>query len=157
MEPHTHTCSICETDAVCWVNVYGIYPHLGGLWPGYRKQAVCEGCGISTDWMLDRRDQGGIRMVPTWRQPQPCVGCGRPVYNWQQRRILNPYCCDRCAWWYQNHLRSLRSRRLKPPRRCCVCGAHLPDDARTDARTCSTNCRSALHRRRQKDLARWIS
>jgi predicted nucleic acid-binding Zn ribbon protein len=48
-------------------------------------------------------------------------------------------------------------RHLLPGRKCCMCGAALPDSARATAKTCSNRCRQQLSAQRKRVAAERIA
>ena len=87
---------------------------------------------------------------PSWRAPQPCAHCGRPVFQLLDRvRRKATLCCGRCAWaYYLRRLRIRRRQRRQMAEIACAACSKLFVPRRADARTCSSKCRQWLHRMR---------
>ena len=83
-----------------------------------------------------------------YRQPCPCVGCGRPVYR-HRNSVLRPHCSARCLWTFYNR-RQAERRKAARQRVCAVCHAEFTPK-RSDAQTCSAKCRTALYRSRRQE------
>lgn len=86
-----------------------------------------------------------------WREPLPCVHCGRPVRiptRYQRRPII---CGKECRAAVANARARARLRRVLPPRVCAKCG-HAFTPRRTDTRFCSLACKQSAYRRRRRSL-----
>jgi hypothetical protein len=81
--------------------------------------------------------------------PEPCGGCGRPVYTEDDRRMrVRVICSDKCR--QQVRAREARELRRLDPIPCETCG-EIFEPARSDARFCSGACKQAAYRRRVTD------
>ena len=101
--------------------------------------------------------------TPNRRLLGSCIECGQIFHLLPSRGRPQMRCCD-CADELRRGVPYHRRRARLPadPRRlsemhrlCWWCGRYLPEAARADARTCSTNCRVALNR--YFDTGGWMS
>jgi hypothetical protein len=114
---------------------------------GYKMVApVCAACAEDVRWWKQYPNLPYPR--PARPTPRPCLGCGRPMYQDQERAVLGVYCSRRCRWESAN--RQLGERRAAArPRQCTVCGKDFTPP-RNDARTCSPACRQRAYRARPR-------
>ena len=81
--------------------------------------------------------------------PEPCEGCGRPVYTEDDRRVRwRILCSDKCK--QQVQVREARELRRLDPIPCELC-AEVFEPSRSDARFCSVACKQKAYRRRVTD------
>jgi len=110
-------CQVCQRQLAPDEPAYRVqttsnYKH----WPGSLTGTVCAECELK-EFSKWRR---------TWRDPIPCMGCGRPVFNelrpLRTNRIICGYGCRGSA--YNAQARAWRAR-LRKPKPCPVCGENI--------------------------------
>jgi predicted nucleic acid-binding Zn ribbon protein len=147
-EPPVLWCGECERDILPHEPVYRqgycVDPEPKECRHGFANYVVtcCAGCAVA--------DHAGWHGRHYWLPPEPCAGCGRQVFNINNRRQYQrtlTTCCPRC---YSRAARLALSRKAEPSRHktCPVCGQAF-QATRTDARTCSSACKQKAYRQRK--------
>jgi hypothetical protein len=127
-----------EANAPVWLSAI----YVGYSWMGHYQRwqtPLCQGCC---------RPGGDRYFRPRWCAPQPCEGCGRPVYyRPSYRRRRHVLCSARGAWLAASKRRTAAGAAARR-KACAVCGTVF-DAPRRDAVTCSAACRQRAYRQRK--------
>jgi hypothetical protein len=117
--------------------------------PIYRVSLSCDGdgCRQHRDSIASVCAECGIDCRRTFRGPNPCMHCRRPVFISHRSKFPKYIVCGKAC---QKAVYALAwKRRQLPQRSCVVCGT-LFQPKRTRALYCGSRCKQSAYRRRRK-------
>ncbi len=138
---YAENCALCESDlqkeqAIGHIKLQFYQPNGFGGCSFYRyvDGVVCRLC-------LKGR-AGKYRIYPKW-----CNHCRKAIFSRKHSDFLSRvFCCDRCEWNYYNER---KKRPMATIAKCNNCGDEFKPK-RIDAKTCSSKCRQAAYRKKNK-------